>query len=98
MPTAPFGRQTLSDMEIIEQYLAELSALGRSTETLLLRRWQLLTWQSRGGLDGTRADVVGVFPNSAALLRLAGAVLVEQHDEWEAAATSPNPPWPNSPT
>lgn len=55
-----------------------------------------------------RADVVGIIPNEASMIRLVGAVLLEQNDEWqmqhrymqvEAMAELMNPlPRPKQPT
>ena len=37
------------------------------------------------GRSAGRTDVVDVLPNPESLLRLAGAVLVEAHDEWQVS-------------
>ena len=49
-------------------------------------RWAKIRQHSGPTFDSKaikrRSDVVGIFPNDRAVVRLAGALMLEQNDEW----------------
>ena len=78
-PIAPKVADLLADAEedllAFYRFPAEHSSKLRSTNPLERVNREI----------GRRSDVVGIFPNDASLIRLAGMLLIEQNDEWLVA-------------
>lgn len=77
------GRQ----FPVVEQMLTDaapdICAFASFPQSHWRRIWSTNPLERVNGEIKRRADVVGIFPNDAAIVRLTGAVLIETHDEWQ---------------
>jgi transposase-like protein len=94
-PTQQAASQAISQaLELLQPRYPKVAKLLRDAEADILsylafpsEHWRSI--RSTNALERVnaeidrRAKVVGIFPNSASLLRLSTAVLQDQHDEWQ---------------
>jgi putative transposase len=79
------GRQFPAVEELLRTAEADVTAFACFPQAHWRRIWSTNPLERVIKEIKRRADVVGIFPDEDAILRLVGAVLIEAHDEWAIA-------------